>query len=79
MEGKGERRGRSLSVIESVQCLECGSVYVKPAGGGTARDNPGCPDCGYVGWLSVAVPVNRPSAAHRLFAGRLRRRNAQAG
>jgi len=79
MESKGERGGRSLSVIESVRCLECGSVYAKPAGGGTARDNPGCPDCGYVGWLSVSVPVNRPSAAHRLFAGRLRRRNAQAG
>ena len=79
MEGKREKRDRSLTAIESVRCLECGSVYAKPAGGGTARDNPGCPDCGYVGWLSVAVPVNRSSARHRFFADRLLRRNAQAG
>jgi hypothetical protein len=78
MESKGEARDR-LSVIESVRCLECGSVYAKPAGGGTARDNPGCPECGYVGWLSVSVPVNASSARRRLFADRLRRRNARAG
>ena len=79
MESNEEKRNRSLAVIESVRCLECGSVYAKPAGGGTARDNPGCPDCGYVGWLSVSVPVTRLVAPHRFFAGRLRRRNAQAG
>ena len=79
MEGKREKRDRSLTAIESVRCLECGSVYAKPAGGGTARDNPGCPDCGYVGWLSVSVPVTRSFSPPRLFAGRLRRRDAQAG
>jgi len=79
MEGEREKRDRSLAAIESVRCLECGSVYAKPAGGGTARDNPGCPDCGYVGWLSVSVPVTRSFALPRFFSGRLRRRSAQAG
>jgi predicted nucleic acid-binding Zn-ribbon protein len=40
-------------VVESVRCLECGAVYAKPAGGGTVRENPGCPECGYVGWVST--------------------------
>ncbi len=43
----------SLTVLESVQCLECGAVYAKPAGGGTVQENPGCPDCGYVGWAAA--------------------------
>ncbi len=44
-----------LTVVESVRCLECGFVYAKPSGGGTVRENPGCPDCGYVGWLSTSL------------------------
>ena len=51
MEGTSD--GPTLAVYESVRCLECGTVYAKPARGGTARSNPGCPECGYVGWLSV--------------------------
>lgn len=47
--------GPGLAVYESVSCLECGTVYAKPSRGGTARSNPGCPDCGYVGWVSVNV------------------------
>ena len=46
-----------LSVLESVRCLECGAVYSKPADGGTVRENPGCPDCGYVGWMEASPPV----------------------
>ena len=46
----------SLTVLENVQCLGCGAVYAKPAGGGTVRENPGCPECGYVGWV-VAAPA----------------------
>jgi predicted nucleic acid-binding Zn-ribbon protein len=42
---------RGLRVLESVSCLECGSVYAKPVGGGTAAMNPGCPECGYLGWM----------------------------
>ncbi len=46
-----------LSVLQSVRCLECGAVYTKPTRGGTARANPGCPQCGYVGWMYANVPV----------------------
>lgn len=42
--------------FESVRCLECGEVYAKPLAGGTVDKNPGCPLCGYVGW----IPLNRP-------------------
>jgi hypothetical protein len=35
----------------SVRCLGCGSVYVKPLGGGATSGNPGCPRCSYVGWI----------------------------
>ena len=46
----------NLTVVESVRCLECGAVYAKPSGGGTVRQNPGCPECGYVGWMATAPP-----------------------
>jgi hypothetical protein len=42
-----------LKLIERVLCLECGLVYGKPAAGGTTLENPGCPTCGYVGWIAV--------------------------
>ena len=42
-----------LTVLESVRCLECGVVYAKPSSGGTVQANPGCPDCGYVGWVGA--------------------------
>jgi hypothetical protein len=45
----------NLTVLESVRCLECGSVYAKPSDGGTVRQNPGCPECGYVGWIAAAT------------------------
>jgi hypothetical protein len=46
-----------LAVVESVTCLGCGAVYAKPLGGGTVRENPGCPDCGYVGWMPTTRAV----------------------
>jgi hypothetical protein len=46
-----------LTVYQSVRCLECGSVYAKPYRGGTLVVEPGCPECGYTGWLPLAVPV----------------------
>jgi len=76
MDADMRRTGPNLAVVESVRCLECGAVYAKPAGGGTVRANPGCPECGYVGWLAVSVPVSRELAQHRFFAGRLRRHSA---
>ena len=46
---------RDLTVLASVRCLECGAVYAKPTIGGTSDMNPGCPVCGYVGWIPVRV------------------------
>ena len=53
-EPQGERP--ELAVYQNVRCLECATVYAKPTRGGTARANPGCPECGYVGWISPEVP-----------------------
>jgi hypothetical protein len=47
--------------FESVRCLECGEVYAKPAGGSTVEQNPGCPLCGYVGWIPLTRPPERAS------------------
>jgi hypothetical protein len=60
----------ALTLLESVRCLECGSVYAKPSGGGTVEKNPGCPECGYVGWLAASVPVSGGLAPRRSGAGR---------
>jgi len=67
VEGKADG-GPVLTVLESVRCLECGAVYSKPSEGGTVRENPGCPACGYVGWViararAVEAPPRRRSAA----------------
>jgi hypothetical protein len=76
-----ERNGsfpREVASVESVRCLDCGAVYAKPAGGGTVQANPGCPECGYVGWVALAPPARRvpEPQPHRFFGGRLRRRSA---
>lgn len=49
--------GPQLAVVESVRCLDCGAVYAKPQGGGTVKENPGCPECGYVGWMTATSPA----------------------
>ena len=69
-------RCRTLSVLENVRCLECGEVYAKPSGGGTLHRNPGCPKCGYVGW--IAVSINRGGGRHRSDADRPRPRTGRA-
>ncbi|MDE3190584.1 MAG: hypothetical protein KGL94_07190 [Acidobacteriota bacterium] len=53
-----------LSVLESVRCLECGGVYAKPVIGGTTEMNPGCPVCGYVGWIPVRLGPEASSRRH---------------
>lgn len=65
---------RPLARIERVRCLGCSASYVKPAGGGTVSANPGCPECGYVGWVREQMPITPGGAPNRSFAGRLRRR-----
>jgi hypothetical protein len=45
-----------LVQLDRVRCLECSRTYVKPADGGTVHENPGCPRCGYVGWVPATLP-----------------------
>jgi predicted nucleic acid-binding Zn-ribbon protein len=63
----------TLAVLDSVRCLECGAVYGKPRGGGTSEQNPGCPDCGYVGWLAATIPVSLDGRRLRSVGDRLQR------
>lgn len=49
---------RALAPIETVRCLSCGAAYTKPSQGGTVRANPGCPECGYVGWVLASNLTN---------------------
>ena len=63
-----------LARIERVRCLGCSASYVKPAGGGTVSANPGCPECGYVGWVREQMPITSGAVPSRSFSDRLRRR-----
>ncbi len=72
---KSQREAPNLAVLESVRCLDCGEIYSKPARGGTAAANPGCPRCGYVGWLSVTIPLGE-AERYRSASDRLRHRSA---
>ena len=71
-----EPRAVRLYAVERVRCLDCGTTYGKPKAGGTVQENPGCPRCGYLGWISTTV---RPEAdaPRRNAAGRQRRRSVQ--
>lgn len=66
---------RRLTVLTRVRCLECGTAYAKPAEGGTFEQNPGCPRCGYIGWIPAAVDVT-PAPAPRRSVANLRQRRA---
>jgi len=70
---------QSLTVLESVRCLDCSTVYAKPAGGGTVNANPGCPKCGYVGWLPASLPVTPPGRHGRYDASRRQARTSLSG
>jgi predicted nucleic acid-binding Zn-ribbon protein len=59
MEGQPKTR---ISNVVTVRCLGCGEMYAKPLGGGTVRANPGCPQCGYVGWV-LAPELPREASA----------------
>jgi hypothetical protein len=61
---------------ESVRCLDCGTVYSKPLDGGTVSTNPGCPECGYLGWLSSSIPFSEDAPRHRSDADRRLGRSA---
>ena len=53
------RAVRELYAVERVRCLECGTTYAKPTSGGTVPENPGCPRCGYLGWIAAEIPASR--------------------
>jgi predicted RNA-binding Zn-ribbon protein involved in translation (DUF1610 family) len=63
---------RPLSRIDRVRCLSCGATYIKPAAATTVSANPGCPECGYVGWVIDRTATG--NAPNRFFSGRRRRR-----
>ena len=44
------------SSADLVRCLSCRTVYAKPADG-RAPTIPACPQCGYVGWIAVSIPL----------------------
>ena len=54
-EGVTHLHAGSKHGTQTVTCLECGTAYPKPTNGSTTARNPGCPNCGYVGWLEVDV------------------------
>jgi hypothetical protein len=66
---------KPFALLESVRCLECSEIYSKPLAGGTVEKNPGCPNCGYVGWIPLRLPEEPPS---RFAAGPRQRRLARA-
>jgi hypothetical protein len=68
-----------LVAVQPVRCLECGETYSKPEQGGTVHENPGCPKCGYLGWIAASIPVtHRGHARPRFDAGLLPRPAARA-
>ena len=66
-----------LLALETVCCLDCGEIYSKPLGGGTVQKNPGCPECGYVGWIPLSLPAE-PVAQLRSGEGQRRPRTTRA-
>lgn len=73
MEGS---RATRVSNAVTVKCLGCNELYAKPLGGGTVRANPGCPECGYVGWVLTPELPREPSSRDRSYADHPRRRSA---
>ncbi len=53
---------------QSVRCLDCRTLYTKPADGGTLQRNPGCPACGYLGWVTEPEPARRARRFSRAVA-----------
>jgi hypothetical protein len=73
MEGS---RATRISNVVTVRCLGCSEFYAKPLGGGTVRANPGCPECGYVGWVLAPELPSEASTPDRSSEDHQRRRSA---
>jgi len=67
-----------LRPVEAVRCLACGKEYAKPGGRGTLSANPGCPECGYVGWLPTPKQIGSAGPHARSAADRRRLRTARS-
>jgi len=74
-DGESGQSPPQLEVLHTVRCLGCGAVYSKPAEGGIVTSNPGCPDCGYVGWLATSL-ATALALRHRFAADPRRRHSA---
>ena len=59
---------RAAGGAEQARCLDCGRIYTKPLHGRTLCSNPGCPSCGYLGWVASA-DLTGAGELHRLGAG----------
>ncbi len=69
----------SLTLVVTVHCLSCGSAYIKPAGGGTVKTNPGCPKCGYLGWSLADEDITEVALRRRFALGQQQHRFSQSG
>ena len=72
---EGPRHKRVQKTI-TVRCLSCNEPYAKPLGGGIVRANPGCPQCGYVGWVLAPDVPSEAASPRRFSEDRPRRRSA---
>jgi hypothetical protein len=70
------KRPTRISNVVNVRCLGCSQPYAKPLGGGTVRANPGCPECGYVGWVLAADLPREVAALSHFYEDRPSRRSA---
>src|SRR5882724_3269382 len=61
-------RQHAEAYAEYVRCLSCDQAYVKPSRGSVSVTNPGCPRCGYVGWVPAieGAARGRSDASRRL-------------
>jgi len=73
--GEDAQQPPKLELLHTVSCLSCGAIYSKPLRGGTVTANPGCPDCGYVGWLTTSS-ATALALRHRFAVDPRRRHSA---
>jgi len=46
-----------------VECRSCGAPYEKPTMRSTMRANPGCPECGSLGWVPAVEAITPGGSA----------------
>ena len=67
----------ALTLVVQVRCLSCGVTYTKPEGRGILKTNPGCPECGYLGWSLPGDELNEAALRRRFSGGPPLRPSAQ--